>query len=89
MGFLTPSVTLLKQTFTVRSGNIVLVLVGCSSERLVQSLSCKSVLGWHGRTQGLFVLLVPKPSMEQVGYIGVLLLEGPHHSDPSPTYRVG
>lgn len=67
VGFLTPSVTLLKQTCTVRSGNIVLVLLGCLSERLVQSLSSKSALGWHGRTHRLFALLVSKPSMAQVG----------------------
>lgn len=63
VGFLTPSVSLLKQTFTVRSGNIILVLSGCSSERLVPSLSCKPVLGWCVRTTGLFALLVPKPSL--------------------------
>lgn len=85
MGFLTPSVMLLKQTCTVRSGNTVLVLLGCLSERLVQSLSSKSALGWRGRTHGLFALLAPKPSNGTGGYIGVLLLEGPHHSDPSPT----
>lgn len=44
VGFLSPLVTLLKQIFTLRSGNAVLVLLGCSSERLVQYLTSKSVL---------------------------------------------
>lgn len=78
VGILTPSVKLLKQTFTIRSGNIILVLLGCLSERVVQSLSCKSVLGWCARTQVLFALLVPKPSLISQrgagGYVGVLLL---------------
>lgn len=85
VGFLTSSVMLLKQTFTVSSGNIILVLSGCLSERFVQSLSCKSVLGWCVRTQGLFALLVPEPSLISEhgagGYVGVLLLGG----SPSPT----
>lgn len=44
VGFLSPLVTLLKQVFTLRSGNNNLVFLGCWSERLLQSPTSKSML---------------------------------------------
>lgn len=91
--FLSPLVTLLKQIFTLRSGNNILVFLGCLSERLVQSLTFKLVLCWHVRTQELFALFVLKPSLisehRAGGHGGVFVLEDPRCSDPSPTSRVG
>lgn len=85
-GFLSPLVTLLKQIFTLTSGNTILVFLSCLSERLVQSLISKSVLCWCVRTQELFALFVLKTSLisehRAGGHVGVFLLEDPHCSDP-------
>lgn len=92
-GFLSPLVTLLKQIFTLRSGNTILVFLSCLSERLVQSLTSKSVLCWCVRTQELFALFVLKPSLisehRAGGHVGVFLLEDSHWSDPSQASQVG
>lgn len=63
VGFLSSLVTLLKQIFTLRSGNNNLVFLGCLNERLVQSLTSKSVLCWCVRTQELLASFVLKPSL--------------------------
>lgn len=77
VGFLSSLVTLLKQIFTLKSGNNNLVFLGCLNERLVQSLTSKSVLCWCVRTQELFALFVLKPSLisehRAGGHVGVFL----------------